>query len=235
MNTTSAMNRIDMNKLFTEDILTVGIPVQGETDDYIVTLSFGGLMELIRREVERTGNLSFREISRAVINGFNRDDVYISCSCPDFAFRFKYFATRNNYNSTDPETRPSKITNPDDSLGSSCKHILLVLNNNSWAQRVARVISNYIKYMETHYQKMYADKIYPAIYGKEYEEPVQTTLFDTDELDSTSDTLSTANKWRQQSTRFQPGNEQGIRFASNNRAPQNQLTLDTEENPDDIL
>lgn len=235
MNTTSAMNRIDMNKLFSEDILTVGIPVQGETDDYVVTLSFGGLMELIRTEVERTGNLSFREISRAVINGFNRDDVYISCSCEDFQYRFKYFATRNNYNSADPETRPSKITNPNDSLGSSCKHILLVLNNNSWVQRVARVISNYIKYMETHYQKMYADKIYPAVYGKEYEEPVQTTLFDADELDSTSDTLSAANKWRQQSTKFQPGNEQGIRFASNNRHPQNQLTLDDTENPDDIL
>ena len=82
---------------------------------------------------------------------------------------------------------------------------------------------------------MYADKIYPAIYGKEYEEPVQTTLFDMDELDSTADTLSTANKWRQQSTRFQPGNEKGVRFASNNRTPQNQLTLDMEENPDDIL
>lgn len=235
MNTTSAMNKIDMNKLFTEDILTVGIPVQGETDSYTVTLSFGGLLELLQDEIRKTGNLSYREISRAVISGFNRDDVYISCTCEDFIYRFNYFASRNGYNSGPPETRPSRITNPNDTLGSSCKHTLLVLNNNSWIQRVARVISNYIKYMESHYQKMYADKIYPAIYGKEYEEPVQTTLFDTDELDSDENTLSTANKWRQQSTRFQPGNQSGIQFAPSNRASSNQITIDDEVNPDDIL
>ena len=38
-NTTSAMNKIDMNKLFTEDILTVGVPVKGENNDYTVKIS----------------------------------------------------------------------------------------------------------------------------------------------------------------------------------------------------
>ena len=233
MNTTSAMNKIDMNKLFTEDILTVGIPVQGETDNYTVTVSFGGFLQLLKDEIERSNTLSYREIARAAINGFNKDDVYISCSCPDQEYRFQYWATRNNYNSTYSETRPSRITNPDDSLGSTCKHSLLILSNTSWMQRVARVIYNYIKYMETHYQRMYADKIYPAIYGKEYEDPVQITLFDTDELDTTSDTIDTANKWRRDSTRFKPGNQSGVQFARNSN---NDATLPlVDENPDDVL
>lgn len=222
-----------MNKLFTEDILTVGIPVHGETDDYVVTISFGGFLELLRDEINKSGNLSYREISRAAINGFNRDDVYISCTCPDFNYRFRYFASRNDYNSTEPETRPSKITNPDDSLGSSCKHTLLVLSNTSWMIRVSRVIDNYIKYMEKHYPRMYADKIYPAIYGEEYVRPVQITLFDTDELDSTSDIIDIANRERQQSTRFQPGNQSGIQFTGNSE-DRNQFKI-ASENSDDIL
>ena len=84
-NTTSAMNKIDMNKLFTEDILTVGVPVKGETDDYTVTISVSGILELLQDEVKRSGRVSFREIARATINAFNKEDVYISCSCPDFS------------------------------------------------------------------------------------------------------------------------------------------------------
>ena len=87
--------------------------------------------------------------------------------------------------------------------------------------------------METHYPKMYADIIYPAIYGEEYQEPAQTSMFDDDTLDSDSDTLSAANRWRQQSTRFQKGNDSGIRFAKSNKELDNQLPI--EENPDDIL
>lgn len=212
-NTVKAMNSIDMNKLFKDDILTVGIPVHGETDDYTVTITFGGILELLRDQVERTGKLSFREISRACINGFNRDDVYISCTCEDFSYRFRYFATRNDFVTGAPETRPSNITNPKDTLGSGCKHILLVLNNNSWILRVARVIANYINYMEQHYQKLYATIIYPAIYGKEYEEPVQMDIEDTNELQTDTSTIDIINKERQQATRFQPGNTQGVRFA----------------------
>lgn len=232
-NTTSAMNKIDMNKLFTEDILTVGVPVTGETDNYIVTISVSGILELLQDEVKRSGRVSFREIARATINAFNREDVYINCSCPDFSYRFGFFASKNDFNSGAPETRPSNITNPRDSLGSACKHVLLVLNNNSWIQRIARVISNYVHYMETHYPKMYADIIYPAIYGEEYKEPTQTSIFDDDTLDSDADTLNNANRWRQQSTRFQPGNTQGSRFDKSNREPEDQLSFD--DNPDDLL
>lgn len=233
-NTTAAMNQIDMNKFFSEDILTVGIPVHGETDDYTVTISTAGILNLLKDEVEKSGTLSYREIAKASITAFNSEDVYISCTCPDQTYRFNYWTTRNDYNSGAPENRPSKITNPNDTLGSSCKHILLVLNNNSWMQRVARSLSNYITYMEKHYPKMYADKIYPAIYGKEYEEPVQITLFDTDELDSTKDTIDVANKWRKDSTKFKPGNQSGIQFASSNSNSNGQQTFTNNTvNPED--
>lgn len=236
-NTVKSLNSIDMNKLFKEDILTVNLPVNGETDDYVVRITFGGFLEILRDSIQEDKEIDFRDISRAAIIGFNRDDVYIHCTCPDFQYRFNYHATKNNINSGTPETRPSNITNPHDKLGSGCKHILLVLNNTSWIIRVARVITNYIRYMEKHYSKLYADIIYPAVYGKPYEEPVQLSIDDMedngDDLSTDSDTLDKANEYNKERTRFQKGNTQGIRFAPNQPKPdEDQLSI---ENEDDIL
>ena len=240
-NTVKLFNSIDMNKLFKEDILTVNIPVNGETDNYIVRITFGGFLEILRGHVSTDRELNFRDVARAAITGFNRDDVFIHCSCPDFKYRFNYYATRNSINSGTPETRPSKITNPDDSLGSACKHVLLVLNNTSWIIRVARVIVNYIKYMQLHYQKLYADIIHPAVYGTKYEEPVQLSIDDMEnnnELagEDSTDTLDSANDYNKERTRFQKGNEQGIRFADKpHDKDEDQLEIEQEENPDDQL
>lgn len=240
-NTVKSFNSIDMNKLFKEDILTVNIPVNGETDDYIVRITFGGFLEILRGHVSTDRELNFRDVARAAITGFNRDDVFIHCSCPDFKYRFNYYATRNSINSGTPETRPSKITNPDDSLGSACKHVLLVLNNTSWIIRVARVIVNYIKYMKMHYQKLYADIIHPAVYGSKYEEPVQLSIDDMDNDDmlaseEDNDKLDTANDYNRERTKFQKGNDQGVRFAAKDvpEEDEDQLSMD-EENPDDQL
>lgn len=236
-NTVKAMNAIDMNKLFKEDILTVDIPVHGETDDYIVKMTFGGFLEILRDQVADKEIIDFRDVSRAAIIGFNKDDVFINCNCPDFRYRFAYYTTRNKVNSGAPETRPSKITNPNDTLGSACKHVLLVLNNTSWIIRVARVITNYIRYMEKHYPRLYADVMYPAIYGRKYVKPVQLSIDDIDSNDSLQtdkDTIDTANTYNQERTRFKKDNQDGIRFSSS-KDNDDQLGLDIEENPDDEL
>lgn len=227
-NQVKQFNSINMNKLFRDDILTVDIAVNGETDNYIVKISFGGFLNLLRKEVSRIGVFDLRAVTRALIEGFNKDDVYIHCSCPDFKYRYHYWATKNNINSGEPQNDNGKwIRNPDDRLGSGCKHILLVLSNNSWLIKVASVIKNYVKYMEKYYQKQYADIIYPAIYGKPYEEPVQTGMFDTgDELSSDEDTLNKSNEFGRTSTQFQKGNKQGLRFASKDAEIDGQQELD---------
>lgn len=156
-------------------------------------------------------------------------------NCPDFSYRYKYFASRNNINSGEPETRPSKITNPEDKLGSGCKHILLVLSNTSWILRVARVINNYIKYIEHNYPKLYADIIYPAVFNKKYSDAVQITFDDQNELQTDSDTLNTANIYNKKRTQFQPGNTKGIRFAKDvNKKDDNQISLEEVPNEDDL-
>lgn len=227
-NQVKQFNSIDMNKLFKDGILTVNVAVKGETDDYTVKISFGGFLDILRKEISRTNVFDLRAVTRALLDAFNKDDVYIHCSCPDWKWRYAYWATKNNINSGEPQNDNGKwIRNPDDRLGSGCKHVLLVLSNNSWLIKVASVIKNYVKYMEKYYQKQYVDIIYPAIYGKPYEEPVQTGMFDTgDELSSDEDTLDKSNEFGRTSTQFKKGNKQGLRFASKDSEIEGQEEID---------
>ena len=164
-------------------------------------------------------------------NNFYVDAGVILHNC----YRYNYHSSRNNTNSGEPETRPSKITNPNDTLGSGCKHILLVLSNTSWILRVARVINNYIHYMEDKYPKMYADLIYPAIFGREYEDSVQLTFDDKDELDTSKDTIDVANDYNKKRTQFQKGNIKGVRFAKDvNKKDDTQINLEEIPNEDDL-
>ena len=192
---TKQYNKIDMNKLFKSDIIDIGIEVRGETDNYIVKISYGGFLTELQDELKKNDNrLDLRLIIRALIRAFNRNDVYISCSCKDFFYRFGYWATKNNINSGEAQLIPSDETNPRDSLGPGCKHVMLVLSNTSWLIKVASVINNYINYMQKHEEKLYVNVIYPNVYGKDYEEPVQLDMFDDeDELQSDEETIDTSN------------------------------------------
>jgi len=225
-NTVREFNSIDMNQLFKDNILTVNISVNGETDNYIVRIKFGGFLDIVKEKIERFGKLDLRVVISSLKEAFNREDVLVHCSCDDFKYRFAFWLTANKENSGDAENRPSNITNPDDSLGSGCKHILLVLNNNSWIIKVASVIWSYINYMEQHYPKMYADIIYPALYGKDYEEPVQLSIEDEDELASEEDDLTDIIDQGSKRAQFQKGNKQGVRFAKEEKPDTNQQTLD---------
>ena len=122
-------NEISMDDLFKKDNLQVGIQVQGETNNYIVQLRFEGVIRELAEEVKRNnGKLEFKNIIKAMSKVFNNGDVFINCSCPDYKYRQSYWATKQGY-SIVPELRPSDVTNPKDSKGGGCKHILLVLAN----------------------------------------------------------------------------------------------------------
>lgn len=200
-------NSINMNSVFADGILTVNIPVVGETNNYLVKIKFGGFLDILRAEAQRNDAIDLRTIVRALLTAFNTDDVYIHCSCPDFKYRFDYWATVKDITSGPPQYIPARITNPTDNKGPGCKHIMLVLSNTQWVVKVASVLNNYIKYMKAHRENDYARYIYPALFGKPYEEPVQTSIFDSeDELDSTTGTIDIANEYGRKSGQFKPGN-----------------------------
>ena len=164
---------------------------------------------------------------------FTVDAGVVLHNCPDWRFRFDYLArekhkTNSTDNPDDPQNRAPVKTNPDDTLGSGCKHTLLVLSNRSWLIKVASVINNYIIYMQKHYEKQYADIIYPVLFGKKYEEPVQLSIDDidnTDGLGTSTDIIDKSNEYGRTRTQFQKGNTQGIRFASSEKENPDQMNL----------
>lgn len=231
----SQLNKIDFNQLFKNNILTVNLDVEGETDTYVVTISFGGFLDQLRDQLHKANDIfSLRTVIRALLDTFNSDNIYIKCSCPDFNFRFSYWLSREDIIYGQKENRPADITNPNNDLGDGCKHIMLVLSNTSWIIKLGSVITNYYNYMEKHYKKLWADIIYPAVWDKKYEEPVQLDIdtIDVDELDTSSDMVDKSNIYARDKNKFKKGNTQGIRFAPKARDEQNKTIFDLEKEQD---
>jgi len=219
-------NSINMNSVFKEDILTVGIDVQGETADYVVTISFGGFLKELHRQLDGRDVITLRDIIRSVVRAFNGDNVYLRCSCPDFFYRFGFFLSKDNIIYGERQDIPSNITNPNNTLGAGCKHIMLALSNHSWLIKVASVLNNYIKYMSVHYKKLYQTVIYPALFEKEYEGDIQLDVFDDDALATDKGEIDKSNEYGKKSTQFQKGNP--YRFRKSDK-DSDQVSIEDEE------
>jgi hypothetical protein len=181
-----ALSTLDINKFMKSDILDAKISVRGETDNYTVSVSFFGTWDNYQ------GELSVRNIKDAVTKAYRSEDVYIFCSCPDFAYRYAYIATKEGYITERAETRPANKTNPHDSLGSCCKHCLLILmQSQRWIGELAKNIYKYIKYVERANPYIYKKIILPRIdVNNEFsepeviEEPIMETTEDTSGIDT---------------------------------------------------
>lgn len=194
-NTVKDYNRIDMNLFWKNDILNFDIKVKGENDDYVVTVEFSKILDRIKNKININRNkLDLKCIYDALVDTLNSNDVKVNCSCPDFTYRFKVWATKHKYNAGEAENREAKITNPNDDLGSACKHILNVLNNAEWIRKVSSVINNYINYCKDNMEYNYSRFIFPKLYGMTYDKAIQLTIDDYDENGELKDTLKSDEK-----------------------------------------
>lgn len=108
-------------------------------------------------------------------------------------YRQAYQGTMGRYNAGRPELRPANITNPNDTKGAGCKHVLNVLGNLDWAMNLATSITNYCFYIKDHYPDLFAQVIWPAISGIEYKEAEDDGYFD--DLASTVGTINSEGQY----------------------------------------
>lgn len=220
-------NNIDMNKFFKTDILDVIVDIKGETNNYQVRMSFMNTLEELHKLMRSSGTeeVDRKMILKALTRTFSTDDVYVNCTCPDWKYRFKHWATIGDFLVGDPENRPNRFdyTNKDNNMGSGCKHVNLVLSDSSWLIKVAAVIYNYINYMKDNNERLYQKYIYPAIYQQPYENQQLSIFDDEDEImDSDEDAIKTSNELARERGRFKQGNEYRFKPAPD----KNQITLD---------
>ena len=78
-------NQIDMNKLFKEDLLIVHVPVQGETDQYTVSVKMEGVIAEIAKNIKNNKNqFEYRTVIQALTKIFNSQNIYVKCTCADY-------------------------------------------------------------------------------------------------------------------------------------------------------
>lgn len=89
--TVKQYNQIDMNKFFKDDILEVKIPVQGETDQYTVSIRLAGIVNEIAKNIKNNQNkFEYRTVIQAITKVFNTGNVYVKCNCDDYKYRFAH-------------------------------------------------------------------------------------------------------------------------------------------------
>lgn len=176
-------NKVDMDSLFKGRRFSFTIKVIGETDTYYVKLSWDDLLDYIKQKMKLFKKFDWKTVYTALVKSIGDKDIYISCSCPDWQYRFAYQATQGDYNSGPVEVRASDITNPNDSKGAGCKHVLAALDDWDPLMKLAICIDNYVKYIQKSKPNLYKEIIEPTLYDKdlpEYnvtdklEEPTQT-------------------------------------------------------------
>lgn len=158
---------VDLQQLFENDYFVFNTPIK----DYVCTIAFPGVFSSLKNVIKSTNGdprrINLQMVIKALRIAFDAtDDVKVNCTCPDFYYRYSYVATQNGYKYGPPQEIPAPITNPDDNIGSTCKHLSLLLSNKRWLTKAASVVNAFIK--------AYPDKA--ALY-----------LYDEDEILSTED------------------------------------------------
>lgn len=140
---------IDGDKLLDEDMLVIYVQVGKYTD----TIAFAGVLkhfiDIVKSDPKHAVNR--RNLVRAINEQVDLTDVFVNCSCPDFRMRYAYWASRYSYKYGEPETRPAKITNPNDAIGAVCKHLASILSNKKWLVKAASVVNDFI---QDHYDEI---------------------------------------------------------------------------------
>ena len=157
--TVSNFRGLNLDAFFNEDRFEYTTPIK----DYKCVIEFDKPLTAVKDVIKGTDgidDITVQMITEAFLHAYNRDSkVKVSCSCPDYLYRHKFWATKNGYNAGDPENRPSDITNPNDNQGPACKHIATLLDGVDW---IAKAAANVLQFIKT-----YPEKAINYLYDKE--------------------------------------------------------------------
>lgn len=209
-NTVKQYNQIDMNDLFKSDTLQVQIPVVGETDNYEVTIKMEGVVAEIAKNIKNNQNkLEFKTVIQALTKVFNTANIYVRCTCKDYAFNFEHWNIINNVSAVGSDKDPGAgkgIANPNDDKGRGCKHILLVLANTDWLMKLASTIKNYIFYVAEKSRKPFLNVIFPKLYGVPADAATEENIIPEDcNLETDKDIIDTINDWAKNRGKYTKG------------------------------
>lgn len=140
-------NNVDFEELFTNDTFVW----KSRVGDYIVVISFEGAFSNLYNIVRSWGGtnrwkrIDLKMLTKCLSKSLDEDDLYVSCTCPDFKYRFDYWLTQAGAKYGTPQNRPPRVRNVKNNKGYVCKHILAVLYGKRWVPAAAKAWLSYIR------------------------------------------------------------------------------------------
>ena len=222
-------NQIDMNDLFKRDVLTVKIPVTGETDEYTVSIQMEGVIAEIAKNIKSNNNkFEFRTVLQSLTKIFNSSSIKVSCTCPDYLYSYKHWLIITNDSTEDTAHDPGPGKTGKDSKGKGCKHILLCLSNIDWLMKVASVINNYVHYSEEHMSDAFLKVIFPKLYGIPAEDMISQDLVDDESfLDSSKGLIDAINEYGKNRGKYPKGSNKNPVTGTGGRAKKEEPIKET--------
>lgn len=140
-------DNVDFQELFENNNFTWSSRV----GDYIVTISFEGAFDILQWQLKpwrgknRWKRITHKILVDALTKALDREDLYVNCTCPDFIYRFAYWATQSDCKYGAQQNRPPTVRNVKNNKGFVCKHILAVLYGKRWVPAAARCWLEFIQ------------------------------------------------------------------------------------------
>ena len=196
---------VNIRRFFENDEVIFSTRVE---NDHEVIVKFEGALSELKNRLKLTGKTcTLRDVIVSLSKAIDDDhDIKVRCECPDFTYRFAYWATIGQYiYGTGQMEIPKYDRTNKDGKGSTCKHLLALLSNKQWLIKLASVINNYIR--------LNKELTYDYLYERPPEDdvdPNQMSLFDTeDEDDPTDNSTSQEDQEPTEDESDDEGNEEG--------------------------
>lgn len=125
---------------FLNDWLVIKTTISGNGSSYTDYIAFKGvvkdLIEAAKNNSSHTVNSKL--IIKSIHASLDKNDVYIDCDCPDFKFRYDYWATQGKFKWGKLQNSNGKgIRNPHNDMGCMCKHLFALLRSNKFLNAVS--------------------------------------------------------------------------------------------------
>lgn len=130
---------IDANALI-NNWLIITTTISGNGHSYTCVIAFEKVMNDLIEEAKRDYKhvVNAKLIQKSIKQSLDNNDVFIDCNCPDFKYTYAYFATQGKFKWGKLQNSNGKeIRNPNNQLGTMCKHLYALLRSNNFMNYVS--------------------------------------------------------------------------------------------------
>lgn len=132
---------------FMHDWLVIKTNISGNNKTYEDIIAFKGVMTDLISSIKNSSThvVNSKSIIKSIHKSLDTQDIYIDCTCPDFKYRYAYFATQDKFKWGKLQNSNGKqIRNPNNDIGCMCKHLYALLRSNKFLDAISDKIMRII-------------------------------------------------------------------------------------------